>query len=339
MSSWANIRVPRKRDLLQIPEDLRPQIVPRVARQEVLISESFQEVSQNEIIMNTRSQEPKKPIEPPVNPRQYINKKIDSIPSPSAFELIFKDKSYVFVILRHIRTTRDNDLWISSYNSIRKFYKNKIIIIDDNSSVNTVDGKLVNTEVIKSEFNGAGEILPYYYFLKYKWADKMIFLHDSMFLNRPFRDTELEGSIRFHWHFAKSEVFDSKKINTYISLLTHSTDLQAYVTDIDTKWNGCFGATSICDLKQIQYIEEEYKLFTSLVLYIKTRKDRESFERVLGIVLYYEGIFENEQCSNYGLITNYPGAFESENNNYETATNIIRQKGYDTAIMKVWRGR
>jgi hypothetical protein len=339
MSSWSNIRVPRKRDLSQIPEDLRPQIIPRVLRPEVIISESFQEVSQNEIIMNKLNQEPKKATEPSVNPRQYITKKIDVTPSPSAFELRFKDKSYVFVILRHLRTTRDNDLWISSYNSIRKFYTNKIIIIDDNSAINTVDGKLVNTEVIKSDFNGAGEILPYYYFLKYKWADTMIFLHDSMFLNRPFRDTELEGSIRFHWHFEKSDIFDSKKISSYISLLTNSSEIQAYVTDVDTKWNGCFGATSICDLERIQYIDQEYKLFSSLVLYIKTRKDRESFERVFGIVLYYEGIFESEQCSNYGLITKYPGAFESENNNIETASHILRQKGYDTAIVKVWRGR
>ena len=260
MSSWSNIRVPRKRDLSQIPEEFRPHIIPRVARPEVVISESFQEVSQNEIIMNIRSQEPKKVSEPPVNPRQYVTKKIDVTPSPSAFELQFKDKSYVFVILRHIRTTRDNDLWVSSYNSIRKYYTNKIVIIDDNSSINTVDGKLINTEVIKSDFNGAGEILPYYYFLKYKWADTMIFLHDSMFLNRPFRDTELEGPIRFHWHFEKSDIFDSKKISTYISLLTHSSDIQAYVTDTDTKWNGCFGATSICDLKQIQYVYVLYIL-------------------------------------------------------------------------------
>jgi hypothetical protein len=343
MSSWANIRVPRKRDLSQIPEDLRPKIIPRIARPEVLISESFQEVSQNEIIMSNRvtsnSKEPKKVVEPPVNPRQYVTKKIEIAPSPSAFELQFKEKSYVFVILRHIRTTRDNDLWISSYNSIRKIYTNKIVIIDDNSALNTVDGKLVNTEIIKSEFNGAGEILPYYYFLKYKWADRMIFLHDSMFINRPFRDTELEGNIRFHWHFDGSDVNDFRKISNYISMLSHNVEIQAFATDADTKWYGCFGATSICDLATIQYIEEEYKIFSNLVLSIKSRKDREAFERVFGIVLYYEGIFDNDNCSNYGSILKYPGAFESENNNIETAIHILRQKGYDTAIIKVWRGR
>ena len=30
---------------------------------------------------------------------------------------------------------------------------------------------------------------------------------------------------------------------------------------------------------------------------------------------------------------------ESENNNLETAAHILRQKGYDSAIIKVWRGR
>jgi hypothetical protein len=146
------------------------------------------------------------------NPRQYITKKIDTMLNPSAFELTNNDKTYVFVILRHLRNIRDNDLWISSYNSIRKFYTNKIVIIDDNSSINTVDGKLVNAEVIRSEFNGAGEILPYYYFLKYKWADKMIFLHDSMFINRLFTQDELEGDVKFHWHFEKGYITDLGKL-------------------------------------------------------------------------------------------------------------------------------
>jgi len=339
MSSWANKGILRKRNISQIPESMRPEIIPRFARQEIVNSERFQEITSNEIILNSRINEPKKIAEPIVNPRQFIIKKIDSSLNSGSFELRFMDKSYVFVILRHIRNTRDNDLWISSYNSIRKIYTNKIIIIDDNSSLNTVDGKLNNTEIIKSEFNGAGEILPYYYFLKYKWADRMIFLHDSMFINRPFRDTELEGDIKFHWYFNGNSHDDYRKIINYILMLKNCTELQAFVTDPETIWFGCFGATTICNLSTIQYLEEEYKIFSSLVLSIRTRKDRETFERVFGIVLYYEGIFNNENCSNYGNILKYPGAFESENNNMETATHILRQKGYDSAIIKVWRGR
>ena len=338
--SWANRNLPRKRDISQIPESLRPQIIPRAERPEIISSESFQFVK-DEIVYDNSGDNKIKPVkldkpENPENSRQYVTKKINN-QNPTAFELTYKEKSYVFIILRNIRNVRDNDLWISSYNSIRKFYKNRIIIIDDNSTINTVDGKLINTEVIRSEINGAGEILPYYYFLRYKWADRMIFLHDSMFLNRPFKDNELEGT-KFHWHFTSNGFDDYRKITNYISLFKNNKELIAFTADPDTKWNGCFGGASIIDLTTVEYLEEEYGMFTSLTLTIKTRKDRETFERVLGIVLYYEGIF-NDKCSNFGDIIKYPGAFDSQNNNMETASYILGQKRYDTAIMKVWRGR
>lgn len=341
--SWANICIPRKRDISQIPESLRPVIIPRAARPEVILSETFQtradsfENTVENIVENTnsnksdKSNKSNKSTKTTKPPRQYINKKIDN--QNSTYELEYKGKSYVFVILRNIRTVRDNDLWISSYNSIRKFYKNRIVIIDDNSTLNTVDGKLINTEIIKSEFNGAGEVLPYYYFLKYKWADRMIFLHDSMFINRRFKDSELEG-IKFHWHFTPNNFDDYRKITNYISLCKNNKHLSAFAADPDAKWNGCFGGGAIMDLKTVEYLEEEYGIFTSLALTMKTRKDRETFERMLGIVLYYEEILE-DSCSNFGDITEYPGAFEAQN-----MENIsYNLNGYDTAIVKVWRGR
>ena len=322
--SWANRNLPRKRDISQIPEPLRPIIIPRVERPEVIVSESFQKK-----IEKIKKEKIETLGKEPVNPRQYVVKKIDTSLKPHAYELEFNDKSYVFVILRNIRTIRDNDLWISCYNSIRKFYTNRIIIIDDNSTINTVDGKLTNTEIIKSEFNGAGEVLPYYYFLKYKWADRMIFLHDSMFLHRLFRDNELKGT-KFHWHF--NGEYD-KKITKYVSMLQNK-DLVEYVNNPENKWKGCFGAASIIDLDTVIELNNKYEIFSTFVLAIKTRKDREMFERVFGVVLHYENIMD---CSNFGDILQYPGAFETVN--METTLYILGQKGYDTAIVKVWRGR
>jgi len=335
MSSWANRNIPRKRDITQIPVELRPQIIPRAQRAEVITSESFQAKLENEIVIPTSSlSDTKKEY---INPRQYVTKKIEAV-NLSAFELKYDDKSYVFVILRHLRNVRDNDLWISSYNSIRKFYTNKIIIIDDNSSINTVNGKLINTEVIQSEFPGAGEILPYYYFLKYKWADRMIFLHDSMFIYRPFRDSELEDQIKFHWHFSQNEIIDYRKLSIFVSFLNNSTELDLFIKNPNSKWKGCFGVTSICDLNILENLENKYNIFSRLSLVIKTRKDRESFERFFGIVLFFENIID-ENCSNFGNIMTYPGAYESNNNNFETAVHVLKQTGYNTAIIKVWRGR
>jgi hypothetical protein len=342
MSSWANRKVFLKRDISKIPEALRPQIIPRAERSEVIISETFQAIKpRNEIITPDTYTNTNKSNKMPEHfrSREIITKKIDHVPHITASELKFKEKLYVFVILRHLRTVKDNDLWISSYNSIRKFYTNKIVIIDDNSSINTVNGKLFNTEIIYSEFPGAGELLPYYYFAKHKWADNMIFLHDSMFLNRPFKDQELEGDAKFHWYFESNGFDDSHKIQRYFSLLNSGNELTEFTSKPENKWKGCFGAAAIINRELVQYIEEKYHIFTQLCFIIKTRKDREAFERLLGIILFYEEGVSMTSYSNFGDILRYPDAFNSENNNIETAGHIVHSRGYDTAILKVWRGR
>lgn len=345
MSSWINRNVPRKRDITQIPQELRPKIIPRVERPEVKMSESFQEIIQNTSYQFQPETEPKKSnlakkkeVSFETNTKEYVTKKIDTSIKLNAIELKYDNKSYVFIILRHLRNVKDNDLWISSYNSIRKYYTNKIIIIDDNSQVNTVDGKLVNTEVIKSEFNGAGEVLPYYYFLKYKWADRMIFIHDSMFINRPFKETELNNQVKFHWYFDREEILDVNKLHFFISMLNNNTGIKGFITDSNNIWEGCFGGGSMIDLTIVENLEEKYNLFSNMVFSIKSRKERESFERLFGIILFYEKLI-TQPSSNFGNIIKYPGAFESQNNNIETAQYIVNQKNYNTAILKVWRGR
>lgn len=336
MTSWANRNIPQKRDISQIPSELRPQILPRYQQPQVVLSETFQqknEKKENEIVYPDNAS-----LSTPTVDR-YNFKKIETKPSPLATLLVHNDKSYVFVILRNIQSAKDNDLWISSYNSIRKYYTNPIVIIDDNSTINTVNGRLMDTEVIKSEWKGAGEILPYYYFLKNKWADCMIFLHDSMFLHRPFQPSELEGSIRFHWHFDHADVRNDRKISTFLSLLSQSKDVIAEISNPEFIWKGCFGGTSIINLDVVEQLEEKYEFFSKLITAIRTRNDRETFERVLGIMVYYENLMSASPHSNFGSILAYPKAFESQNNNIETAAHIISQANYNTSILKVWRGR
>ena len=276
---------------------------------------------------------------PVVRKGEYVSKRIEIAPSPGAFELRFQNKSYVFVILRHIKTPRDNDLWIHSYNSIRKFYTNKIIIIDDNSVINTVNGKLFNAEVIQSEFPGAGEILPYYYFLQHHWADTMIFLHDSMFLHRTFTDSELHHEVVFHWYFTSNGFDDPRKITNFLSLLPNHKEVVDFYKNPYSQWKACSGGATMINHDIVVMLETKYNLFTILSMSLKTRKDRESFERILGILLYFEKLVEDNTCSNFGDILQYPGAFQSETNNSDTALHIVQQSGYPTAIIKVWRGR
>jgi hypothetical protein len=335
MTSWANRNIPQRRDISQIPSELRPQILPRFQQPHVILSESFQqkkekEKKENEIVYPDNA--------PKSMPERYNFKRIETKSSPLATLLIHNDKSYVFVILRNIQTAKDNDLWISSYNSIRKFYTNPIVIIDDNSTINTVNGRLTDTDVIKSEWRGAGEILPYYYFLQKKWADCMIFLHDSMFLHRPFQPSELEGGIRFHWHF-NDEDRDDRKILSLLSLLNDSNHIRTSFSESDFQWKGCFGGASIIDLEVIEQLEQKYEFISKLISTIRTRNDRKAFERILGIVACYEKLIDSSTPSNFGSILTYPKAFESQNNNIETAAHIVSQANYNTSILKVWRGR
>ena len=334
MSSWANRLIPRKRDLSQIPDAFRPTIVPRVERREVVLSETFQIKVENEIVYPDKSEWKSSFQSLPSfsgyssnSTNAYLAKRVSTIP---AIELIHNEKSYVFVILRNIQKTSDNDLWLSAYQSIRQYYTNQIIIIDDNSTLNTFNGKLVNTEIIQSEYNGAGEILPYYYFLKEKWADTMIFLHDSMVLHRLFTDDELDHDVVLHWHFNEKDKAIVKKSVALLSYLTKSTEIEEYA--LNGSWNGVFGGASIIDLSVVEMLEEKYKI-TNLVNFIRTRKQRQLVERVLGILLSYE----KNVTSNFGDILKYPKNFET--NNLQTSMHNISQTNYNTAIIKLWRGR
>lgn len=112
-----------------------------------------------------------------------------------------------FVLLRHVRSSEQDQLWQTCYTSIRTYYpKTKIFIIDDASPYPVTARDLKNTTIIASEYPGAGELLPYYYAVRQQFARKIIVLHDSMSLIRPFSQEELSHKVRFHWHFEPSYI-------------------------------------------------------------------------------------------------------------------------------------
>jgi hypothetical protein len=102
-------------------------------------------------------------------------------------EIKYIEENVTFIILRHMREQKHKKLWFKCYQSILFFYpSSKIIVIDDNSKIKDERDFIIQKDcLIYSEFPGAGEFLPYYYFLKYKWSPKMCFLHDSMFIKYP----------------------------------------------------------------------------------------------------------------------------------------------------------
>ncbi len=248
-----------------------------------------------------------------------------------------EDNSMVFVILCHARNDDDYNLLERAYNSVRQFYKStKIVIIDDNSKIEISDHVFPDVTVVKSEFPGAGELLPYYYFLKYQWADKMIFIHDSMFLIRKFSDEEVDYPLRFHWYFSCHHGDDDQRINSLLSYLNHSNELISYNMNRKSRWNGCFGVASIIDLVVLQDIEEKYSMM-ALVDKIKCRDDRMALERIFGILAFKARYVKKNACSNCGCISGFPG----EGRGVQISDGFWDEfkLTYRGALLKTWHSR
>jgi hypothetical protein len=113
--------------------------------------------------------------------------------------------SFGFILTRHVNSETSNRYWNHSVKLLRRLYpERKIVIIDDNSNQNLVkaDYNYNNIEIIQSEFPGRGELLPYYYYIKHKFFENAIILHDSVFIHRRINFNVLNGmKVLPLWHF------------------------------------------------------------------------------------------------------------------------------------------
>ena len=203
---------------------------------------------------------------------------------------VYLSKDYTFVILRCVKNLSYSKFWIYCYESIRKFHpNNKIIIIDNGSNYRFIQNvELKNTTLIQYNKNNSGEILPFYYFLQHKWSKYIIYLHDSMYLNRPLCAEKLNVEhFRFFWHFYPGGHDNRRTINHQLNLLDNSEPLEKlFIKKNPQDWFGCFGLSCVMSLEFLEFIEEKHK-FTNLVQHINNRNDRKGLERILGLLCSY----------------------------------------------------
>ena len=254
--------------------------------------------------------------------------------TPDDFLMCFTKKTFAFVMTRCMRKEEHKKLWYICYKSIRQFYKNtKIIIIDDNSLLtDDRDSGAIDTVFIKSEFSGAGEILPYYYFLKQKWADKIIVLHDSMFLARKFTNIELSNPVKFLWHFSNHKWDDDELIEHKLKCLSNYDELINLNRQKDC-WIGCFGVTSIIDWLTLDKLNNKYRL-EALVNHISNRDERMALERIFGLIMFNEKLVTQDACSLFGSILNYHNAWLATYDFMVSNMNL-----YPYAVLKTWNSR
>ena len=259
--------------------------------------------------------------------------------------------------MRNVNSSKTNEYWKECYRCIRYFYpENKILIIDDNSekvfltcdaetntnaNANTI--KLYNTTIIQSEYPKRGELLPYYYYLKNKFCDIAVILHDSVFIQTHINFNVDE--YKMLWHFPSYLMKDgqsSGKQIEQIKALGHQGLNHMYENFYLNKFNGCFGAMSIITYDYLSEINTIFKI-DKLLPHITCRVSRCAFERVFSFLLLYKqnersvgvanGVGKNRHLSLLGDIIKYCKwgiTFDEYMKNRHTMK---------LPIVKVWTGR
>lgn len=253
--------------------------------------------------------------------------------------------SFGFIITRHINSEITNKYWNHSIKLLRTFYPNKkIVIIDDNSNANFVkaDFNYKNIEIVQSEFHGSGEILPYYYFLKNKYFENAVILHDSVFFHKRINFEKLNNfNILPLWHFNpdKENLINSLRIIKSLKnfdIIQNKISLNNDMIVIpQNKWYGCFGLQSYINHNFLLQINNKYNI-ENLVKIVKNRADRCCSERILGTIFFTESQNLFKTKSVFGDIMTYQkwGDYTFEKYITNLKKGIIPKH-----VVKVWTGR
>lgn len=251
---------------------------------------------------------------------------------------------YGFIITRHVNSENTNKYWNHCVKLIRTFYPfRKIIIIDDNSDYSYVKSEFnyKNIEIIQSEFSKRGELLPYYYFLKRKFFENAVIIHDSVFFHKRINFEKLSGVnvIPLWFFYPDKENLDNTKriirnLKNYISLEDLLSQKEILFNTFSGKWYGCFGVQSYINLKFLELIESKYNI-TNLISVVKCRADRCCLERIFGCIFFTESKNILKQKSLLGNIMKY----QTWGYTFDQYMINLKKGTIPKAIVKVWTGR
>ena len=259
--------------------------------------------------------------------------------------------NFGFIIIRHVNSIKTNMYWNQSIKLLRILYPYKlIIIIDDNSKQEFVkaDFDYKNIQIIQSEYHGRGELLPYIYFLKYKWFDNAVIIHDSVFIHKRIAFDKIKQPVIPLWHFG----YDKENIHNILRIcsgLKNNYKLMEILTNTNvnplglnllnnltsgTNFVCCFGVQSYINYNFLLNIEHKYGI-TNLVNFVKTRTDRCAMERIMGLLfslehpplLQYKSLLGNIQSN---------GTWGYSFDQYKVE---LKKRKPIKPVVKVWTGR
>jgi hypothetical protein len=242
--------------------------------------------------------------------------------------------NFGFIILRHVNNQQTNELWKTNIKNIRKYYNNKIYIIDDNSNKDFLDEDIHyydNCYLINSEFKKRGEILPYHYLYSKKLFKKAFIIHDGTFINQNIDFDNINQEIIYLWHFTHDWDEEKEELKM-LEIINDNNLINFYKTK---KWFGCFGIQSFIHIDFLNKIYKKYK-FDKLLEYIDERPKRMNFERIFSVICTYENNKLYKDPSLYGIIHHYI----HWGYNYENYENDIKNNNIEhLPLVKIWNGR
>ncbi len=259
--------------------------------------------------------------------------------------------SFGFIISRHVNSYNTNKYWNNSVKLLRTIYPNcKIVIIDDNSNQQFVNAEhdYNNVQIIQSEFPGRGELLPYYYYIKHKFFDNAVILHDGVFIHKRINFEKLIGiQVMPIWHFEQNNEHLNNTLRI-ASSLKNSSNVRRHVEInlkdkpimlmgeklMGEKWVGCFGGQSYINHEFLLRMDSKYKI-TNLVNVIKNRPDRCCLERILGVLFFIEKDKNLKTKSLFGKIHDH----QQWGYMYTKYEKDFMNNKLKKPIIKVWTGR
>ena len=269
--------------------------------------------------------------------KEKIYNKIENSISTEFFE-----ENYTVYILRHMNDENTSKYWRHCHKKIRALYPNvKLVIIDDNSleQYTKYDSEVTDVTFYYSEresseefdikeFRKRGELLPYYYYYTYGTTKYALFVHDSVFLNKPINDYIYEAEYLSLWNFDKT--IDTNKLNRLI--------FDGFeCLDINKDWAGVFGGMCVISKDYLEKLNSEYSFLLISLHEIDSRTKRMVLERLLGMIYY--NMYGKQQESLFGDITCNCSSTDMK---WGLSWDMYQEMGQsleNLPLVKIWTGR
>lgn len=207
-------------------------------------------------------------------------------------------EEFGFIIIRNVNDIQSDRLWKECYSCIRKFYNNKIVIIDTGSNKEFLtELELNNCEIIYEIIPKKMMMSAYYHMYTKKLFKKAVFLQDSVFIQEYIDFNNYNNT--FLWHF--EHIADQPDKELRLLHLLDNSELLIYLYYYKELWKGCFGIMTILTWDFIDILNTKYN-FMKLYDIINCWEDWMAFERVMAVLCTFENSKLSTKPSIFGDI-------------------------------------